>query len=119
MRNYETTILVDANQARADFDGVLAAVREVYEVEGAEWIELEKWDERKLTFQISGQNSACYLVGYFKADPAIVERIERRAELGDAILRQLIISRDGHGYDKIREQRAAKAAAAAAAATEA
>ena len=109
MRNYETTIIVNGGKARADFDAVLAEVRGLYETEGAEWIELEKWEERKLAYEINGETSACYLIGYFKADPAIVEKIERRVQLNETVLRQLIIIRDGADYDKIRDQRAKQA----------
>lgn len=113
MRTYETTILVHPGPARTDYEATLAAVRQAYEGEGAEWIELEKWDERRLAYPIAGQTSALYLCGYFKADPDIVTRIERRAKLTDVILRQLIIVRDGKSYDAIREQRSKAAERAA------
>lgn len=123
MRTYECTILVNAAQANTDFQSVLAGVRTLYETEGAQWIELEKWQERRLAYPIAGQISAVYLIGYFKADPVAVDRIERRCKLSDQVLRQLIIARDGKAYDLIRAQRAkaaelAAAAAAAAAAAE-
>ena len=113
-KKYETTILVNAGQARADYEGTLAKVRSLYENEGATWIELDKWDERKLAYPIQGETSALYLTGYLEADPAVVEAIERRAQLSDAILRQLIIVRDGPDYDRIRAQRAKAAEKAAA-----
>ena len=60
MRTYETTILVNAGSARADYEGTVAAVRQAYEGEGAEWIELDKWEERRLTYPIAGQSSALF-----------------------------------------------------------
>lgn len=115
-RTYEATILVKAAPARSDYEGTVAAVRQTYESEGATFIELEKWEERSLAYPIDGETSALYLNAYFTADPAIVERIERRARLGDAIIRQLIISRPGKEFERIKEQRAKTAANAAAAA---
>lgn len=114
MKKYEVTILVNAGLARADQEGVLAKVRGYYETEGAQWIECEVWEERKLAYPIHGETSALFLVGYFEADPAAIEKIERRCTLSDEVLRQLIIVRDGKGYDRIREQRAKAAEAAAA-----
>lgn len=119
-RTYETTILVKAADARADLDGTLAAVRQIYEAEGASFLELNKWDERPLAYPIKGETSACYLIGYFEAPPASVEKIERRAVLGTTILRQLMVARPGKELEKIKVQRskaaqlAAEAAAAAA-----
>jgi ribosomal protein S6 len=119
-RTYETTILVKAADARADLDGTLAAVRQIYEAEGASFLELSKWDERPLAYAVKGETSACYLIGYFEAPPAAVEKIERRAVLGTTILRQLMVARPGKELEKIKVQRskaaqlAAEAAAAAA-----
>jgi len=112
MRTYETTILIPVAAARADYDAAVAAARGIYETEGAEFIELEKWEERRLAYPIEGETSAVYLVGYFKAPGEAIARIERRVQLSDAILRHLIILRDGNDYDRIREQRAKAAARA-------
>ncbi|MEK7414616.1 MAG: 30S ribosomal protein S6 [Planctomycetota bacterium] len=121
-RTYETTILVKAADARADLEGTLAAVRQIYEAEGAQFLELEKWEERSLAYPVKGETSACYITGYFAAPPASLEKIERRAVLGGTILRQLMIARPGKDLDKIKAQRAkskADAIAAAAAAASA
>ncbi len=115
-RTYEATILVKAASARTDYDGTIAAVRQTYEGEGAQFIEIEKWEERAIAYPIDGETSALYLNAYFTADPAIVERIERRARLSDAIIRQLIISRPGKEFERIKDQRTKTAANAAAAA---
>lgn len=115
-RTYEATILVKASAARTDYEGTIAAVRQTYESEGAQFIELEKWEERSLAYQIGDETSALYLNAYFTADPLTVERIERRARLGDTIIRQLILSRPGKEFERIKEQRAKTAANAAAAA---
>jgi small subunit ribosomal protein S6 len=119
VNTYEVTILVRAAAARADFEGTLSAVRATYEVEGAKFTELDKWDERKLAYPIDGEVSALYLNGYFTADPLAIDKIERRAQLGEVILRQLIIARPGKDMERIREQRVKQAAAAAAAAASA
>lgn len=117
-RTYETTILVKAADARADLEGTLAAVRQIYEAEGATFLELAKWEERPLAYAIKGETSACYLIGYFEAPPAAVDKIERRAVLGTTVLRQLMVARPGPELEKIRTQRAKAAAAALAAAAQ-
>lgn len=116
-RTYETTILVKAADSRADPDGTLATIRQIYEAEGATFLELEKWEERALAYPIKGETSATYYVGYFSAPPAALEKIERRVVLGTAILRQLVVARPGKDLQAIKDQRAkAKELAAAAAA---
>ncbi len=116
-RTYETTILIKAADARADLDGTLAAIRGIYEAEGASFIELDKWEERPLAYPIKGETSACYFTGYFNSPPVAIEKIERRVTLGSTILRQLIVARPGKELELIKSQRAkAKELAAAAAA---
>jgi ribosomal protein S6 len=115
-RSYEATILVRAAAARADYDGILAAVRQTFESEGVQFIELDKWEERKLAYPIAGETHALYFNAYFTAPPSAIDKIERRALLGGTILRQLIVARPGKALDQIRAQRAKAAAAAAAAA---
>lgn len=113
-KTYEATILVRASAARTDYEGTIAAVRQTYESEGAQFIELEKWEERKLTYPIGGEASALYLNAYFTAPSAAIERIERRAKLGETIIRQLVVARPGKSLELIRAQRAKAAANAAA-----
>lgn len=113
---YETTILVRAGAARSDYEGTLATVRSTYESEGATFLEFDKWEERKLAYPIDGETSALYFTGYFSADTAAIDRIERRALLGGTILRQLIVARPGKDLERIKTQRAKAAAAALAAA---
>jgi len=123
-RTYETTIVVNAGQARADKEGTLAAVRGLYETEGAEWIDVtdQGLGERKLAYPIKGETTGLFVEGYFKAETEAVARIERRVALSDLVLRHLIIARDGKAFEQIKDQRAKRAAkiaeAAAAAAAE-
>jgi small subunit ribosomal protein S6 len=114
--NYEATILVRAGAARNDYEGTIAAVRQTYESEGATFLEFEKWEERKLAYPIDKETSALYFRAYFTADPLAIEKIERRANLGEVILRQLIVARPGKALELIKTQRAKAAAAALAAA---
>jgi len=115
-RSYEATILVRAAAARADYDGILALVKQTFESEGAQFTELEKWEERKLAYPIDGETHALYLNAYFTAPPSSIDKITRRATLGGTILRQLIVARPGKALEQIKAQRAKAAAAAVAAA---
>ena len=115
-KTYEAMILVKAAAARADYDGTIATVRQTYESEGAQFIELEKWEERSLAYPIAGETSALFLTAYFTAPSAAIEKIERRAKLGDTILRQLVIVRPGKELEIIRAQRVKTASQAAEAA---
>ncbi|MBA3685328.1 MAG: 30S ribosomal protein S6 [Planctomycetes bacterium] len=116
MRQYETTILVRSAAARADYDGTVAAVRGMFESEGAQFSEFDKWEERKLAYPIAGETTALYLLGYLTADPLAIDKINRRLQLSELVLRHLTIARDGKALEAMKEQRKKAAEAAAAAA---
>jgi ribosomal protein S6 len=116
MRTYETTILVKSSAYKGDADGTVAAVRSLYESEGAQFSDFEKWEERKLAYPIAGEGTAVYFTGYFAVDPLAIARIDRRAELSEIVIRHLIIAREGKALERIKVQRVKQAEAAAAAA---
>jgi small subunit ribosomal protein S6 len=116
MRTYETTILVKATPARTDYDGTVAAVRALYESEGVQFSEFAKWEERKLAYPIASETHAMYFTAYFTADPLAIDRIDRRVQLNELVLRHLIIAREGPALERIKAQRIKQAEAAAAAA---
>lgn len=116
MRSYETTILVRLSAVRADKEGTLAAVRGFYEAEGARFLDFKEWDERRLAYPLDGETNALYLIAYFEADPLAIEKIERRVQLSEIVLRQLIVAREGKALERIQAQRIKAAEQAAAAA---
>lgn len=118
-RIYETTIIVSAPKAAADEAGTLAAVRQIYEVEGAEFLSFERWAERRLAYPIKGESAGLYLIADFKAPGDAIQRIERRVQLSEVVLRHLIIVREGAAHQRMAEQRAKAVERAAAAAAEA
>ena len=113
MRTYEATILVSSTKARADYDAAIADAKAVFETEGAEFSEFEKWEERKLAYPIKGETSAVYINAYFTAPADAIDKIERRVQLGDAVLRHLVIAREEQDLAKMKDQRAKQAELAA------
>ncbi len=94
-RLYESMILVDPNKAREDEAAVEAELRQVIERLGGEIVNLEKWEERRLAYEIrhggGKHRRAAYYLTHFHLDPDSVTRLERAFGLSEIVLRAMII----------------------------
>ena len=69
MRLYETMFLVDNGRAKDDLDGILAELGEMVARAGGEMVNIGKWDERKLTYEIKHQRRATYVLAHWNGPP--------------------------------------------------
>jgi small subunit ribosomal protein S6 len=88
---YESMFLVDSAEATADWDGVIAVIKNILEKAGAEIVSIKKWDDRKLAYEINGHSRGTYILCYFRAEGRRVRDIERDVQLSEQIMRVLIL----------------------------
>ncbi|MFV1958105.1 MAG: 30S ribosomal protein S6 [Planctomycetota bacterium] len=101
-REYEAMFLLDNQAATEDFDGTAGQVDQILEKHGAEIVQKEKWDERKLAYEIKGHRRATYYLVYFRAPTLAIEEMGRDVHLNEVILRHLVIGLDEPIDDHIR-----------------
>jgi small subunit ribosomal protein S6 len=89
-RAYEGMFLLDNNAATADFDAAAKVVDHILEKNGASIVKKEKWDERKLSYEIRGHRRATYYLVYFNAPTSAVAEINRDSELAEGVVRHLV-----------------------------
>ena len=129
-RMYEAMFLVSQSEA-ADLGSIVARIEEILQRSDAEVVAMKKWDERRLAYEIDKQRRGVYFLVYFRAPTTAVAGIERDCNLGERIMRVMILNaehlsdeeialqddRAGLGVEaNLRKQEAEKAAAAAEAA---
>ncbi len=90
-RDYEAMFLLDNASAVADLDGTTAVVDQIIAKSGATIVQKEKWDERKLAYEIRGHKRATYYLVYFRAPNTSVAAINADASLAEKIIRHLIL----------------------------
>lgn len=105
-REYEAMFLLDNQAATADFEATAAQVDAILEKHGAQIVVKEKWDERKLAYEIKGHRRATYYLVYFQAPPPSITEIDQDVHLNEVILRHLVIALD-EPIDQHIEHRAA------------
>ena len=89
---YEGMFLVDSARAASDWDGVNSAIKKILDRAKAEIVSMEKWDDRKLAYNIRGVERGTYILCYFKADGEQIQGIEKAVQLSEKIIRVLILS---------------------------
>ncbi len=105
MRLYESMFLVDNTRARGDLEGVITELREMVERAGGEVVNCDKWDERKLAYEVSGQRRGTYILCHWNGPPTAPARIERQCRLSGVVLRVLnVVDEDGIEVVKPREE---------------
>lgn len=90
-RDYEAMFLLDNAASVADFDATSAIVDQIIQKAGATIVQKEKWDERKLAYEIRGHKRATYYLVYFRAPNTSVAAINADASLAEKIIRHLIL----------------------------
>ncbi len=93
-RMYEGMFLVDAATATADWDGTVGTIHNVFNRAQADIVSLQKWDERRLCYDIKGHKRGTYILTYFNADPERIGGIERDVQLNETLLRVLVLRAD-------------------------
>ena len=122
MKLYEGLFLVDSAEAAADWSSVTGAVEKILGRAGAEVVSLDKWDERKLAYDMNGKSIGTYILAYFNCDAGRIGAIERDVQLSEQILRVMILTTERMSETDIKKdtpaaltaKATAKAAAAAA-----
>lgn len=93
-RIYEGMFLVDSAVAGDQWDQTLAAISTILDRAGAETINIRKWDERRLSYDVAKCKRGTYILSYFRAMPDSIGRMERDVRLNELILRVLILRVD-------------------------
>ena len=93
-RDYEAMFLLDNTAATTDFEGTAAVVDKIIEKNGAKVVRKEKWDERKLAYEIKGHRRATYYLVHFNAPTSALAEIGKDVHLAPLVLRHLVIGLD-------------------------
>jgi len=91
LNTYEGLFLVDAVEAKRDWDAAVTHVKGILTKHGAEVLTNYKWDERKLAYTIHQHKRGAYYLAYFKADPQVITAIRRDCDLSEVVIRELIL----------------------------
>ena len=88
---YEGLFLLDSNKYARDHDALPAAITKMIEEVGGEVLVSRLWEERRLAYPVKGQRKGAYWLMYFRINSQEITPLNRKCELQDGLLRQLIL----------------------------
>ncbi len=91
MRLYEGMFVIESALADRDWDGCCAEIDSIIAKHGGKVVDLRKWDERRLAYEIKHVRRGTYILVHFEAEQATMEAMRRDFNMSDKILRQLVL----------------------------
>jgi len=95
LRSYEAVYVVDPAYEEEQLNAVVERVQELVKNLGGEVVgEPEKWEKRRLAYEVKGRREGYYVVMKFNAKPEVAGELERAFKLSDDILRHIVVRLD-------------------------
>ena len=109
-RLYEGMFIVDSAMATANWDDAQNAVKSILGRASAEILNIRKWDDRRLCYEIKGHRRGTYILSYFRAESSVISGMERDVQLSETIIRMLVLRADHISSDAQESQEQMNAA---------
>ncbi len=111
MRQYEVVYILDPGLDDAQQSTLIERFRGIVGTQGGDVQHVDRWERRRLAYEISGRREGYYVVMHFTGEPVVQAELSRVLGITEGILRHMIV--------KLDPKRAEKAIADAKAAAEA
>jgi small subunit ribosomal protein S6 len=95
-RLYESLFLVDNARAKENAQAVLDELKDFVGKAGGTIVNCEKWEERKLAYEVEGRRRGTYCLCHWNGPPESPAKLERSCRLSELVLRVLTL-RDEDG----------------------
>ncbi|MBX3365367.1 MAG: 30S ribosomal protein S6 [Phycisphaeraceae bacterium] len=102
-RTYTYEVMFLLSQAvAADFGAAIAHINDLLTRANAQVLAMQKWDERRLAYEIQKQRRGVYILAYIKAPNDHMASFERDCNLSEKIMRTLITRADHLTEEEMR-----------------
>lgn len=95
MREYELIYIIDPDLEEEAVVATIDRFTQLATGQGAEVVNVERWEKRKLAYEIKDKREGTYVVMELRAQPAAIAEVERVLKLSEAVLRHMTIRKDG------------------------
>lgn len=104
VRTYETLYIVDPNLTDDQLQAIIEKYKNVVTNSGGEVIIADKWDKRRLAYEIKNRREGIYVLMYFKAEPAVASELDRVMRISEDCIRHIIVLDEGGQAETAREK---------------
>lgn len=94
IRSYETLYIVRPELKDADITKITDKFKKVVEDKGGTVAKAEKWEKRKLAYEVGGVKEGNYIIMLFDAEGDVPAELNRLMRISDDVLRHTIIKQE-------------------------
>lgn len=91
MRKYECTYIIDPGLSDEEQDQLVQRFRNLVTENGGSVENVDKWERRRLAYEIKGKREGIYVVMSFTGEPQVEAELDRVLGITDGVLRHLIV----------------------------
>lgn len=86
-RKYETLFIVDAKLTDSEVLAIAEKFKKTITDQGGNVETAEKWDKRKLAYEIDGHREGNYVILQFEAGATVPHELNRQMRISDDVIR--------------------------------
>ncbi len=105
MNNYETVFILTPVLSEVQMKEAVDKFKNLLTEQGAEIVNEENWGLRKLAYPIDKKSTGFYTLLEFKADPAVIERLEVNFRRDERVIRFLTVKQDVFALEYAEKRR--------------
>jgi small subunit ribosomal protein S6 len=91
VRDYELVYILDPDLSEEAVTGLMDRFKNLASSQGAEIRSQERWEKRRLAYEIKDKREGIYVVMELNASPDAAHEMERILKITDGVLRHLIV----------------------------
>jgi small subunit ribosomal protein S6 len=94
VRQYEVIYILDPNLEEEGQTAQIERFRGIVEAQGGSVQHVERWERRRLAYEVKGRREGYYVVMNFTSEPAAEKELSRVMGITDAVVRHMIVRVD-------------------------
>ena len=94
VRAYEALYVVHPELSEEQMEATMEKFKQVAEEQGAEVESVNRWEKRRLAYEVKGQREGIYVLMNFKGEAKVADELSRLFKIDDQVLRHVIVRLD-------------------------
>ncbi|MBP6963339.1 MAG: 30S ribosomal protein S6 [Armatimonadetes bacterium] len=94
VRPYEVLYIVHPDLTDEQITPITEKYKAVVEGQGGEVESINRWEKRRLAYEVKGQMDGIYVLMNYTGEPAVSAELDRTMKIGEDVLRHLIVRTD-------------------------
>ncbi|HHX40913.1 MAG TPA: 30S ribosomal protein S6 [Armatimonadetes bacterium] len=91
MRDYELTYIIDPALEEDQVNALVERFSTLVTSNGGEVANVDRWEKRKLAYDINGRREGLYVVMTFRGTPELRSELDRQLRITEGVIRHLIV----------------------------